>query len=61
MENKNFGTSSLKFDGAVDPFCHLVIRAKPMDRYNSVLGSNYKRNGEQPVERMIIPREFTRN
>ena len=40
MENENFGTYSLKFDGAVDPFGHQVLRAKPMDIYNSVLGSN---------------------
>ena len=40
MENKNFGTKSLKFDGAVDPFGHQVLRGKPMDSYNSVLGSN---------------------
>ena len=40
MKNKSFGTEILKFDGAVDPFGHQGLRAKPMDNYNSVLGSN---------------------
>ena len=40
MKNKSFGTLSLELDGAVDPFGHQVLRAKPMDSYNSVLGSN---------------------
>ena len=33
----------MKFDGAVDPFGHHALRAKPMDSYNSVLGSNKKK------------------
>ena len=40
MKNKSFGTLSLELDGAVDPFSHQVLRAKPMDSYNSVLDSN---------------------
>ena len=31
MENKSFGSKSLRFDGAVDPFGHQVLRATPMD------------------------------
>ena len=45
----------------MDPFGYQGLRAKPMDNYNSVLGSNKKGNGEQPDERMIMLREFTRN
>ena len=51
----------MKFDGVVDPFGHHALRAKAMDSYTSVLGSNSKRNGEETDDKMIIPREFTRN
>ena len=31
MKNKRFGSKSLRFDGAVDPFSYQVLRATLMD------------------------------